>query len=302
MEMEGSTDGGCTGLSDHTANTVKTHSKVSASQVTKTDGPFYCPECFSDAIVRKCDDKVDHFAHKARQTPIAEKYESELHKACKRELCEALQKHYPEGNWDMERPIPANEKTRMLRPDISGRPGHNKTPGVVIEVQVSRLKVSEIVERTELYHQRGCAILWVIPLKAEIGNEIFRPRHIERYLHSLYFGRCYYWLPGSGGQIIPVHFGKAQRFIEESTWFDESGTEQSAGGYFQTYGTIKTPVYGSLLDVCADFLRQPRNAFKARNERLNVPECTIYHDRLARWWVNAADEVESDEADAEIEF
>ena len=71
------------------AKRVIDNKRVHASEVTKKDGPFYCPDTYEELIVRKCIEKTDHFAYKARMSPVASK-ESGLHKDCKDELLEAL--------------------------------------------------------------------------------------------------------------------------------------------------------------------------------------------------------------------
>ena len=82
-----------------TARRVEDNSLVHASTVTKNEGPFYCPDTFEELIVRKCIEERDHFAYKARQSPVGSK-ESDLHKACKKEICSILQKRFPDGKWE----------------------------------------------------------------------------------------------------------------------------------------------------------------------------------------------------------
>ena len=46
---------------------------VYASEVTKKDGPFYCPDSFEPLIVRKCIEKINHFAYSFRRNPVGSK-------------------------------------------------------------------------------------------------------------------------------------------------------------------------------------------------------------------------------------
>ena len=69
----------CPGLVAGYALRKEDNQKVEATSVTKSDGPFYCAKCGSEAIVRKCSEKEDHFAHKAAKTPIATKKDKRLH-------------------------------------------------------------------------------------------------------------------------------------------------------------------------------------------------------------------------------
>lgn len=185
----------CSGLVSGWAKKKSNNALALASATTKSDGPFYCPICFSEAVVKKCTDKVDHFAHVARLSPICLKQDTELHHQCRDEICKELKDRFPQGKWEAERRIPGNKEKGFseLIPDISGRINETR---VIIEIQASALSINQIIERTIQYTLRGCAILWILPLREPLGTDIFRPRLFERYLHSMYFGRSYYWIKG----------------------------------------------------------------------------------------------------------
>ena len=126
----------CDGLVSGRAISVRTNKRVHCDNVTKEDGPFYCPKCMSPAIVRKCSEKEDHFAHKPRLSPVLTTKDQSLHTECKNSICKYLSEKHPEGKWEVERPINGNlEKgTKTIIPDISGR--INNIP-IAIEVQKS---------------------------------------------------------------------------------------------------------------------------------------------------------------------
>jgi competence protein CoiA len=266
-----------------TARKVAGNSLVHASDVTKTDGPFYCEETFEELIVRKCIEKIDHFAYKARTSPIAKK-ESELHKVCKEELLEILTKTFPDGKWEAERQNFNEDYAKGYKrvvPDLSGKINDK---GLIIEIQKSTLSVTKILHRTEQYSKRGGYILWIIPLIDELGNENFRPRLFERFLHTMYYGRVYYWYRGNGTKLIPAHFGTAERWIEESTWYDENGEEQIAGGYEKPFLRVKKPDYGKIVDLTTDFKFDDRNSFELENDKLSAPKSKIFMDKNKVWW------------------
>lgn len=265
-----------------TARRVEDNSLVHASTVTKNEGPFYCPDTFEELIVRKCIEKRDHFAYKARQSPVGNK-ESDLHKACKKEICSILQKRFPDGKWEEERDSFEEDKKRgykKVRPDISGRIGDK---GVIIEVQASVLSITKIIERTDQYSMRGGYILWIVPLEEELGTDDFRPRLFEKYLHTMYYGRVYYWTRGKGTTLTPVHFGTAERYIEERTWFESDGTERVEGGYSKPYLRVKKPIYGQEVDLI-NFITDDRDGFEIENEKLSIRKCKIFRDNLSQWW------------------
>lgn len=274
---------GCYGLVGGGAKVLRTEQMVYAYDVCREDGPFYCAVCYSDAIVKKCTEKKDHFAHIAPLSPALSEGESERHLECKREICAALQVRHPEGKWEVERTIPANseKKIREVRPDISGRIQQGR---VAIEVQASALSITGILKRTLTYSKRGIPILWVVPLRGPLTDEVFRPRLYERYFHSIYFGRTYYWWPGLGASVVPVHYGSATRHIPYSEWYEEGGEHCEAGGYDKDYKAIKSPMFGPPLDISSNFAASTRGAFTPDNERKAVPACRLWFDHMDPWW------------------
>lgn len=273
---------GCDGLLEGAARNLYSHKSFRAAACSKKDGPFYCPSCYTDAVVRKCSERRDHFAHRARLSPDGGDGEGGLHKACKEEICALLAQRFPEGKWQCERPIPANAKKNIpeLRPDVSGRV---RDLPLAVEVQASSLTISEIIRRTSAYAARNIALLWLVPLTKPLGNAPFRPRLYERYLHSIYFGRTYYWWQGQGLSVFPVHYEPATRHVELREWF-EDGALQTGGGYDALYKIVKKPCYGKNLDLERDFDATSRAEFTPENERKRVPRCHIWHDQLECWW------------------
>jgi competence protein CoiA len=142
-----------------------------------------------------------------------------------------------------------------LRPDASGRV---RGQPLAIEVQASALGVDAILQRTQAYTRRKVAILWVLPRNEPPPGDALATRLHERYLHSMYLGRVYYWWPGLGGTVLPVHFGPA--------------TRDMPGGYEAAYRAIRTPWCAPRLDIGQDF--QP----------FRRPAGQLWVDRLKPWW------------------
>lgn len=274
----------CSGLAKRTANRKSDNKRVNASSVSKKDGPFFCPSCLSEAVVRKCVEKVDHFAHNARHSPIIKRRDQVLHNKCRDEICGYLKIMFPEGKWESERPIPADTKKDLkgLIPDISGR--IDNIP-IAIEVQASAYTIDRLSTKAAEYNRRGIAVLWIVPLTEDLGKDPFRPRLFEKYLHSLYYGRVYYWMPGNEARLTPVHFSPAKRWIEEANWFDtETSEERTEGGFYLTYRTIKMPNTATNLDIAKDFFKISRNSFEPKNVKKSIPQCLLYKDNLKDWW------------------
>lgn len=289
QRSEAAKEVGCFGLVDGKALSLQSGRRYMAHECSKDDGPFVCPECWSDAVIRKCTEKRDHFAHHARQSPILPAGESDIHQKCKHDLCNLLADQFPGGNWAVERTLsPQPEKNRPeLRPDISGRLDGQ---ALAIEVQATPLPLTRLIERAKGYTQWGIPVLWLVPLAESLGDLPFRPRSYERFLHGMYYGRVYYWTWGQGLILKPVHFKRASRYIDYREWFSEDGEDCAAGGYCKPYKTISMPLYGPDLDITTDFERALRAAWVPRNEKRAIPECLIWRDRQEPWWSTAQEE------------
>lgn len=279
----------CNGLIQKMARKTTDNNIVYAHKVTKNDGPFYCPSCLSEAIVRKCTEKDDHFAHHARQSPILKIKDRALHTQCQNEILKFLQSAFPEGKWEKERPILENPQKgyKKIIPDISGRLGN--TP-VGIEIQLSSYTIDKIYDKLIEYNKRGLYALYIIPLHKELGDEPFRPRLFEKYLHALYYGRIYYWIPNNHDYIFPVHLQKCTRWIPETSWYDENGEEQCAGGYYKQYKTIYKPIYGDAVTISEDFKTESRHKYSHNNINYEIPACKILIDKQRKWWENASED------------
>ena len=117
------------------------------------------------------------------------------------------------------------------------------------------------------------------------SDKPFRPRLFEKYLHSIYYGRVYYWTPNSGAKLLPVHFSPSKRWIESSSWYDvEQQEEITIDGFWLTYKTIKKPNCAKLIDITTDFVSKIREPFEPKNVKKSIPKCTIFQDNLKVWW------------------
>jgi competence protein CoiA len=276
-------ESGCNGLKEGWAYIKATGQRIHASAARKKDGPFICKACLSDAVHHYCSEKIDHFAHHARLTPIIDSHESEIHKLCKESIYKELKNKFSEHKWvcdDVRIPERKEECIPALQPDIGGQINGQR---VAIEIQTSAMTISKILKRCLGYSKRGISILWVIPLIEPIGDEIFRPRLFERYLHSIYYGRVYYWLPEYGCKVLPVHFSTAVREIPYREWF-EDGEEREGGGYDKPYKHIRKPAPLRPISIAENFYHMARQEHRPWNERKTVPAMRILMDKEPIWW------------------
>ena len=246
--------------------------KVAAWEVTKADGPFSCPKCQSETILRKGMIKIPHFAHKP---PIFCEYgkgESEHHRRCKNEIYLQLVKH---SNITVE----LEKDLGNVVPDIFIDFGEDKLK-VAIEVQISQLTMSRIISRTSEYNRLGIYVLWLPIYDDILEEERYSPKAWEKWLHATYYGRVYYWVKDL--LITPVHFDEYQLYVEDSEWYESGGELRSEGGYYKRSKRYRTPKKGTIVDFAKDFKPNTRRSWSGGD--IVVPECKILVDKQQKWW------------------
>lgn len=194
-----------------------------------------------------------------------------------------MSNQFPDGKWAVERAIDASKSlgTKRIVPDISGR--INGIP-IAIEVQKTAYTLNKIKEKTEIYNKWNVYVLWIIPLREELGDDDFRPRLFEKYLHAMCFGRAYYWVPTKPTRLLPVHFSYSCRYIEPTSFYDEDGEEKSFGGYYLPYKTIKRPDSIGYIDIATELKSVERHLFKNKKWDEEIPACRIMMDNKEKWW------------------
>lgn len=247
----------------------------------KSQGPFFCPECKSEVILKKGRMREDHFAHKPPVYCIYGKGETQLHLKVKREIYVALVTHPNCSKCEIER------RLNGVRPDISLY--INEKP-VAIEVQNSTIDIDEISRRTFRYAQLGIYLLWVVPVSApktqyreKEGVFVYRIKEWEKYLHTMYYERLYFWQEQA--LVTPYHFSEFRIWVEESQWYDEYGDDQYAGGYPRSAKSLKLPVpYPERkIHMAEDFIAEERRKpFNTKN--WSIPGRKLWKDDLSRWW------------------
>jgi competence protein CoiA len=277
----------CFGLVPGIAFAENFKTRVGAEFSVKDDGPFFCPECLSEAIVRKCSDKDDHFAHKARMSPTAKKGDTKFHHMVRDEIFEVLKKHFPEGGWSTEKQMRKNTPDEnIFIPDISGYFGERgKTvPAVAIEVQCSSYTPAYIRKKTIAYEKKNVNVLWIVPLKKDLGGDEFRPRRYELFLHSMYFGYVFYYTPGDNGILTPIHYGPSFRFIDFKTFHDTNAEEITTGGYYLKYKTLKKPISSNKVAIYDLIPKSSVGWVNPNNKKLSIPTRQVLALDKKRWW------------------
>ena len=216
---------------------------IIAWNAKQDDGPFLCPGCRQEVILKKGYINIHHFAHKpGAECPYNDYHqgESSLHLSAKKAIYEALLMHPEVSRLQLERYM------GPVRPDISFFLGDIP---IAIEMQVSTIQPDVIGRRTREYTRRGIALLWVSPYEeANIKDgRGYNIRQWERYIHSIYLGTLYYWI--SGEMLYPVHFEDYMN--EESTHITSSGMQ---------IASLQSPVsiiHLEAVSFCPPFVEDP---------------------------------------------
>ena len=256
------------------------NSRCLAWETEKSQGPFSCPECKGDVILKKGRVREHHFAHRPPFTCQYGSGESEIHYRAKRELFTALSAHPRCNKCELERSL------KGVRPDISL---YIKTHRVAIEIQRSSVTVEDIIRKAEVYNKLGIYLLYLFP---ESGPEITwreneeeyicRPNQWEKFLHSMFFGRVYYWVGGL--HVRPYHFSEFDIWVEEKEWYDEDGSENFGGGYHKKSKSMKIPIEHPevTLNIVNDFQCKNRDVYDMAN--FTIPSCKLWMDASYMWW------------------
>jgi competence protein CoiA len=198
---------------------------------TKAKGPFACPDCHEEVILKSGAGRANHFAH---ANPIACKFatgESNAHRSCKLEIFLALQKIPGVSNLALERPV------GNVRPDVSATIRGSK---VAIEVQISSLSTETIQQRTIEYAREGMFVLWLLQWTPDLDAPRYCPRPWEKWWHAVYFGRVYYWVEGL--QVVPYHFDPSFITVPKQTWYSKDGKKMTSGGFSRRSKRYRAPV------------------------------------------------------------
>ncbi len=236
---------------------------ITAYLASKEHGPFKCPDCGDEVILKTGKRTVNHFAH---VNPLACQYaenESEEHRRCKMEIFLALQKEPHTHNVALERPLGTN------RPDVSAY--INGVP-VAIEIQISSLSLETITQRTIEYARKGIFVLWLLQWTPALDAMRYTPRLWEKWIHAAYFGRVYYWIEGL--TIVSYHFDPHFKSVPKTSWYSPKGKKMTGGGYSQRSTRYRTTVRGRTHNLATDFI--PKQRYWWEGNGLKIPDAKLF--------------------------
>jgi competence protein CoiA len=242
---------------------------VDAESATKSDGPFICPDCGEEVLLRKSLVRICHFAHRNSSACSHSSHESEEHRRCKKAVYEALLRHPKAKKAALERSL------KSVRPDVSAY--INGVP-VAIEVQLSALSLETIAHRTAEYAKKGIYVLWLAQWTPYLDGEKYSPRLWEKWVHAVYFGRVYYWVEGL--TVIPYRFepyyrkhGGVSRQLESRIPWENNLTIRSK--------RYKTAIRGKQLNIVENF--SPNNRNKWEYGKIKMGPAKLFHCGRPLW-------------------
>jgi len=255
-------------------------SRCIAFEAVKEEGPFHCPYCVGEAILKKGEIREHHFAHKPPYNCQYGAGESQIHYRIKREIYLALTAHSNCSKCEIERML------KGVRPDVSLYIG--KTP-VAIEIQKNRIDIDYIIQRTERHANLGIYVIWILTddkpktfLHEREQEDIYRIKKWEACLHEIYFERLYYWRQEA--YVMPYHFKTFSTWVEESEWYEEDGEFRQEGGFYRETKRLKVPIPfpGPILHLAEDF--SATVCKPSRFESYAIPGSKLWIDKNSAWW------------------
>lgn len=248
------------------ANRKSNGQSVIAYSESKSNGPFLCPECNEEVILKGSKIGDNHFAHANAFRCGYAGSESELHRRCKTEIYEALQREPGVTGAVLERSL------STVRPDVSV---YIRGVPVAIEVQISSLSPEMIHFRTTEYARKGIYVLWLLPWTPRLDRKRYSPTLWEKWIHAAYFGHVYYWLTGLS--IASYHFEASLRTVPRKSWYSEDGKKMTTGGYSQRSKRHRTVVRGETLNLANDFRPKDRDWWKGGG--ITIPPSKLFISR-----------------------
>ena len=239
---------------------------VTAYLASKTNAPFFCPECGDEVIFKAGAEKVNYFAH---ENPLICRYdanESAEHRHCKFEIFQALLRQPNVEKAAMERPLGSN------RPDVSAYINGNP---VAIEIQISSLSEETIKFRTMEYARKGIYVLWLLLWTPNLADTRYTPRLWENWIHATYFGNVYYWIEEL--TVACYNFEPYLKSVPKKSWHSQNGKRMTVSGYTRRSKRYRSAIRGATLNLAKDFIPKDRDWWEGNG--VTIPFAKLFMHR-----------------------
>lgn len=197
---------------------------------------YNCPKCKRLVILKRGRIKIAHFAHKPPTDCTWVRGETLAHLEAKKLCRDAFRARGLRAEFEVVVPsLPSDRRADVM----IWSPSNVR---VAIEFQHSNIGIEAIEKRAFSYAREGIAQAWVPFLRGKQAErrrdgddgdmfiEQYRARPFERWAHAFHFGRLWFYDPRNKN-LWRGHFDEHHIWVEESSWYDEDGEEQYAGGF-----------------------------------------------------------------------
>lgn len=203
-------------------------------------GPSYvCPGCRGEVTLKKGRKVVHHFAHKPPTKCTWAKGETRAHMEAKATLANALVSR----GLKAELEYTVNTLTGDRRADVMAWSPQGRQ--VAFELQHTPISLDDIERRASSYASADIAQIWIPFIRHKVwdeggpsdGNWLFQrytPHPFERWVYG-FNGETGMWMFDDRDNSFWLgQLADHQSYVEETSWFDEYGDENYAGGYWRT--------------------------------------------------------------------
>ncbi len=224
---------------------VALHEQQRVDAFGAVKGPKYlCPNCRAEVILKQGRIVIHHFAHKPPTDCSWARGETREHLLAKTVIRDAFRERGYQAEYEVEVLSGSGDR----RADVLLTNGSGKR--VAVEVQHTPILYDAIERRTGGYIAARVPVIWVgilsgkmkddaLPVKAGLEIEQYVIRPWEKWAHAYYFKELWYIDPQER-TLWKGQFSDYLIDVESTSWYNEYGEEQYAGGYSRISRKWKT--------------------------------------------------------------
>ncbi|MGE3692547.1 MAG: competence protein CoiA [Novosphingobium sp.] len=224
---------------------------VALHQETRVDAwgatkglPYHCPNCKAEVILKQGRIVIHHFAHKPPTVCAWATGETREHLLAKKVIRDAFRAKGYQADYEVEVLSGGGDR----RADVLITNG--KGARVAVEVQHTPILYDAMERRTGGYVAARTPVIWMGILSSKMKDaadtiksglqiEQYVIRPWEKWAHAYYFKELWYIDPHDETLWKGV-FSDYLIDVESTSWYNEYGEEQSAGGFSRISKKWKT--------------------------------------------------------------
>ena len=203
-------------------------------------GPAYrCPQCRSLLTLKKGRRVIHHFAHRPPTECSWAKGETTAHLEAKRLVFAGLSQRGVRAEIEsVLATLPGDRRADVMAFPINGRQ-------VAFELQHSSLGLEELERRAFSYAGAGVAQIWIPFLPRAVWQageptvdgwfvRRYVARPFERWIHGFAGGEGMWMYDPGQRKFWRARLEQHRIYVEATSWYEEGGDENYAGGYHRT--------------------------------------------------------------------